>query len=79
MIETTGNKPEKKPWRVVKYESSMDRYVIDWYKNGVRQCTFGAKRDDRRGMFYLALQVRYPYREVPTRKTVYFDECTWEI
>ena len=70
---------EKKAWRVVRYDASRDVYVIDWYKGGVRSCTFNAKRDDRKGIFYLSLQVRYPYREVPARRSVYFDECTWEI
>lgn len=70
----------KKPWRVVRYDASRNRYYIDYYdKNGGKCATYSANRDDRRGMFFLRLEVRYPYREVPGRKAVYFDECTWEI
>lgn len=70
---------DKKPWRVVKYNATTNRYEIDYYKDGVRNCTYQGTRDDRKGIFYLKLIVRYPYRDVSQRKTVYFDECTWEI
>ena len=70
---------DKKSWRVVKYDPAANRYVIDYFKNGVRQCTFQGTRDDKKGIFYLRLQVRYPYREVSAKRAVYFEECTWEI
>ncbi len=70
----------KKSWRVVGYDVSTDRYYIDYYdKAGAKCASYSASRDDRRGMFFLRLEVRYPYREVPGRKAVYFDECAWEI
>ena len=70
----------KKPWRVVRYDAARNQYQIDYYnKAGAKCATYSASRDDRRGMFFLRLEVRYPYREVPGRRAVYFDECTWEI
>lgn len=70
---------DKKSWRVVGYDASKNRYTVDYYKDGVRHCTFEGTRDERKMVFYLRLQVRYPYREVPAQKAVYFEECTWEI
>lgn len=71
--------PEKKPWRVVRYDAPQDRYYIDYFKDGARCCSYSASRDNKQGKFFLRLDVRYPYRDVPNKKAVYFDECTWEI
>ena len=69
----------KKAYRVVEYKAGNDRYTIDYFRNSTRQCTFTGKRDTKKDGFWLTLDVRYSYGEVPKRKFVFFDDCTWEI
>ena len=68
-----------KPFRVERYFPASDSYEIVYYKDGAKQCAFKGRRDNRRGIFWLTLDVRFAYGSVPSVRYVYFEQCTWSI